>query len=180
MRTVALVAVIAITSGITSAQPQNLVPNGGFEDYRRCPGDFSESAEEFAVLGWRSASRGTPDHFHSCSSGDANVPYNWAGVADAWEGDGYAGIYVWMSDDNQYREYLQCKLAQPLVKDSTYEIGFRFKLSSYSKYAVDRILDFYARQPTDFAAYFQAAWRYKHRSLLGQANATLAGISGAL
>ena len=139
MRSGALLALIAIASVIASAQPQNLVPNGGFEEYRRCPGDFSESAEEFAVVGWRSASRGTPDHFHSCSAGDANVPHNWAGVADAWEGDGYAGIYVWMSDDNQYREYLQCKLAQPLIEDSTYHIGFRYKLSSYSKYAVDRI-----------------------------------------
>src|SRR5262249_42889959 len=32
------------------------------------------------------------------------------------------------------------------------------------RYAIGRIVDFYLRQPTDFADYFQAAWRYKHRA----------------
>jgi mono/diheme cytochrome c family protein len=31
------------------------------------------------------------------------------------------------------------------------------------KYAVKRIVEFYQRQPTDYAAYFFAAWRYKFR-----------------
>ena len=36
------------------------------------------------------------------------------------------------------------------------------------KYCVKQIVDFYQRQPTDYADYFQAAWRYKHRAALGQ------------
>jgi OmpA-OmpF porin, OOP family len=60
-------------------------------------------------------------------------------VAEAYEGDGYAGIYLWMDDDRDYREYLQCTLLQPLIKDSTYYIEFHFKLSSYSNYCIDRI-----------------------------------------
>ena len=36
------------------------------------------------------------------------------------------------------------------------------------RYAIQRILDFYARQPTDYASYFEAAWRYKHRAALGK------------
>jgi outer membrane protein OmpA-like peptidoglycan-associated protein len=44
-----------------------------------------------------------------------------------------------MNNDNQYREYLQCKLLEPLLKDSVYSIGFHYKLSSYSMYAIDRI-----------------------------------------
>ena len=31
------------------------------------------------------------------------------------------------------------------------------------KYATHRIVDFYLRQPTDYADYFQAAWRFKYR-----------------
>ena len=42
------------------------------------------------------------------------------------------------------------------------------------KYAIKRIVDFYERQPTDYADYFQAAWRFKHRSALGKPKATLA------
>ena len=37
------------------------------------------------------------------------------------------------------------------------------------KYAIKRIVDFYERQPTDYADYFQAAWRFKHRAALGKA-----------
>ncbi len=45
------------------------------------------------------------------------------------------------------------------------------------RYAVDRILAFYAKQPTDFADYFEACWRFRHRSALGKPNATLASIA---
>jgi OmpA-OmpF porin, OOP family len=118
---------------------QNLVPNFSFEESRICPGSHSQAIEEFRVNHWQSATRGTPDHFHTCSAGEANVPHNWAGVSDAYDGNGYTGIYLWMDNDNQYREYLQCKLVEPLIKDSSYHIEFHYKLSSYSKYAVDRI-----------------------------------------
>jgi hypothetical protein len=45
------------------------------------------------------------------------------------------------------------------------------------KYPIQRIVNFYARQPTDFADYFQAAWRFKHRAALGEPHATLASIA---
>ncbi len=45
------------------------------------------------------------------------------------------------------------------------------------KYPIHRIVDFYDRQPTDFAQYFEAAWRYKHRVALGRPSATLASIA---
>src|SRR5688572_21465873 len=41
------------------------------------------------------------------------------------------------------------------------------------KYCIKRIVEFYQRQPTDFAAYFLAAWRFKHRANLGQSRAKL-------
>lgn len=118
---------------------QNLVPNGSFESFSLCPGSFSQAQYEFRALCWSSANTGTPDHFHSCSNGEAGVPYNWAGVSEAFDGRGYAGIFLWMGSDRTYREYLTCELLQPLLKDSLYTLTFRYKLSSYSKYAVDRI-----------------------------------------
>ena len=45
------------------------------------------------------------------------------------------------------------------------------------RYSIQRILDFYARQPTDYAAYFEAAWRYKYRAALGKPTATLADMA---
>jgi Protein of unknown function (DUF1592)/Protein of unknown function (DUF1588)/Protein of unknown function (DUF1587)/Protein of unknown function (DUF1595)/Protein of unknown function (DUF1585) len=41
------------------------------------------------------------------------------------------------------------------------------------KYAIQRIVSFYLAQPTDYADYFQAAWRYKYRAALKKPNATL-------
>jgi hypothetical protein len=45
------------------------------------------------------------------------------------------------------------------------------------KYAIQRIVNFYFAQPTDYADYFQAAWRYKYRVALGKPHATLASTA---
>jgi Protein of unknown function (DUF1592)/Protein of unknown function (DUF1588)/Protein of unknown function (DUF1587)/Protein of unknown function (DUF1585)/Protein of unknown function (DUF1595) len=45
------------------------------------------------------------------------------------------------------------------------------------KYAIQRIVSFYGQQPTDYADYFQAAWRYKYRRALGRSRATLARMA---
>ena len=45
------------------------------------------------------------------------------------------------------------------------------------KFCIQQIVDFYDRQPTDYADYFRAAWRYKHRAALGKPKATLADIA---
>jgi mono/diheme cytochrome c family protein len=47
------------------------------------------------------------------------------------------------------------------------------------KYCVKRIVQFYEQQPTDYADYFLAAWRFQHRAALGQPNASLAEIAKA-
>ncbi len=45
------------------------------------------------------------------------------------------------------------------------------------KYAIQRIVNFYFSQNTDFADYFQAAWRYKHRVALGKPMQTMARVA---
>lgn len=133
-------SLVVVAAGLpTFLSAQNLVPNGGFEDYLVCPGSYSLAPAEFRVPHWRSVNSGSPDYFNSCSNGEAGVPYNWAGISDAFEGNGYAGIYTWMSLAREYREYLHCKLKEPLISDSLYRVEFRYKLSSYSKYCTDRI-----------------------------------------
>jgi outer membrane protein OmpA-like peptidoglycan-associated protein len=125
--------------GLGTLYGQNLVSNWSFEQYKACPGTFTQSPAEFTVPGWQAGGLGSPDHFHYCSRGEAGVPYNWAGVAEAYEGDGYAGLYLWMADGSNYREYLFSKLAEPMIKDSTYYIEFHYKLASYANYCIDRI-----------------------------------------
>ncbi|QEG39216.1 hypothetical protein UC8_11770 [Roseimaritima ulvae] len=45
------------------------------------------------------------------------------------------------------------------------------------KYCVNRIVDFYKRQPTDFADYFYAAWKYQHRDALQPPHASLQAVA---
>ncbi len=45
------------------------------------------------------------------------------------------------------------------------------------KFAVHQIIDFYHKQNINYADYFQAAWRFRHRAALGQPNVTLAGFA---
>ncbi|HEX8201692.1 MAG TPA: DUF1587 domain-containing protein, partial [Isosphaeraceae bacterium] len=48
------------------------------------------------------------------------------------------------------------------------------------KYCVNRIIDFYKRQRTDHADYFHAAWRHRHREVLGRPDRTLEGLADEL
>ncbi|MFN0103825.1 MAG: DUF1592 domain-containing protein [Bryobacteraceae bacterium] len=48
------------------------------------------------------------------------------------------------------------------------------------KYAIQRIVNFYERQPTDYSHYFLAAWRFKHRAVFGKPAATLASIAAEM
>src|SRR5215213_7710426 len=47
------------------------------------------------------------------------------------------------------------------------------------QFAISRIVDFYRSQPTGYADYFEAAWRYKHRLALGTPAATLTSVARA-
>ena len=45
------------------------------------------------------------------------------------------------------------------------------------KFCILRIVDFYKRQSTDYADYFQAAWKFRHRTALGAPAATLQSVA---
>ncbi len=45
------------------------------------------------------------------------------------------------------------------------------------KYGVRRIMDFYKRQRLDYADYFEAAWKFKHRQALGRPETSLASFA---
>ncbi len=50
-------------------------------------------------------------------------------------------------------------------------------ITDRERYYVQSIVGFYKAQPTDFAQYFQAAWRYRYRKALGEPRATLASVA---
>ena len=99
---------------------QNLVINSDFEDRNCCPEDFSQFG---CTNTWSRPSEGTSDYFSACKnrfdSPVVKVPDNFIGNQEAYNGEAYAGIYVFYPKTS-YREYLQAFLKSPLIAGETY------------------------------------------------------------
>ncbi len=128
----------------------DIVINGGFEDFSECPDNLGQI---YLADNWYNATSGTSDYFNECFNSDnvynwnMDVPSNFAGYAvPADSSSGYAGLIAYIVEDTasvikpysnsgyfNYREYIQQKLSENLVKDSTYIISFYTLLSSKSR-----------------------------------------------
>ncbi len=113
------------------AVAQNLVKNPGFEEYDQCPKDTGMLSEY--SFSWSNATQGKSDYFNQCSDKMA-VNHNFIGQQDAFEGNAYAGIYVYAAND--YREYISGELKQKLKKGKKYNFSFRVSLADKSEYAI--------------------------------------------
>lgn len=115
---------------------QNLVPNPGFEKLNSCPSGggsvaFDAGYSSFPVIDkWVNPVFVTsPDIFNVCATpgSGVHVPESFWGYQYPRTGDGYAGIIAWEGDaagNSDWREYLQCKLLQPLNPGQTYCVTF--------------------------------------------------------
>ncbi len=110
---------------------QNLVYNPSFEEHFKCPEELGNIDDD--VPHWSRSTGGTTDYFHSCSS-DMGVPKNFNGYQPADFGQAYAGLYL--SAPNDYREYLQGQLKQPLRAGKRYEVSFYISLADKSGYSI--------------------------------------------
>lgn len=117
---------------------QNLVPNQGFEEFANCPRDMNHKlpAGHTIVNSWYTPNRGTPDYYNACSESMFSRPGdNWVGSAEAIEGKGFVGLLV----EDEVREYVQCKLKEPLKAGMHYHISFKANRTSRTNYATDAI-----------------------------------------
>ncbi|MBP9990357.1 MAG: OmpA family protein [Bacteroidales bacterium] len=113
-----------------------MVYNPSFESHTDCPRKINAVGVLTVVDAWYQPTKGSADYYNICGSKECNIPKNKLGIQDAYDGEGYCGIYV--SQDN-YREYLQTQLKEPLVKGATYRLTFRVSLSEYSTGAIATI-----------------------------------------
>ncbi|WP_421805063.1 OmpA family protein [Flagellimonas sp.] len=111
---------------------QNLVQNGGFEDYVSCPVKMSNLNKDAEY--WSAPTLGTTDYFNECSRTKLGVPMNFKGRQEPYEGAGYAGMYLYAPRD--YREYIQVPLTETLQKGSRYRLTLYISLSEKSDGAV--------------------------------------------
>ncbi|HAP69126.1 MAG TPA: hypothetical protein DCR04_05275 [Flavobacteriales bacterium] len=144
---------------------QNLVPNGGFEDY--CPNLDQGGAEIWNVQPWDNivATGGGADPFNVCAQLQIittdtfhiySVPENNRGYQFAHSGDGYAGFYA-VSDPETYpngREFIQTSLTRPLHAGVRYEVKFYVSLTEKFQYAIGSFGVHFSIDPLQAADYY--------------------------
>ncbi|MBK9104541.1 MAG: hypothetical protein IPL92_08215 [Saprospiraceae bacterium] len=119
-----------LCSGVYSLLPaQNLAPNYSFETIIACPSTFGGIGATIATP-WIAPTMGTPDIFNECAIGLVGVPTNFFGNQPANTGIGYAGFYCKLPA-NEYREYLQAPLLQPLIAGTWYYVSFYVSPAEY-------------------------------------------------
>lgn len=125
-----------------NAQSENIVNNYSFEDYEKCPQEYTpQDLSHKLIPGWGYPTKATPDYFNRCSpkrDDGVSVPKNFAGESEPRTGDAYAGAILSGTDDG-YREYIQGSFTEPLVAGKQYCVTFYYKLASFSKFAVDQL-----------------------------------------
>ncbi len=111
---------------------QNLVHNGGFEDFVECPVKMSNLNRDAEY--WNAPTLGTTDYFNECSKTKLGIPMNFKGKQEALEGKGYVGLYLFAPKD--YREYIQVALTETLKKGHRYKLSLSLSLAEKSDGAV--------------------------------------------
>jgi gliding motility-associated-like protein len=146
--------ILSFTLGVCSAQ--NIVPNGGFEEYNSCPTNwaqlvYSPGYNNFpSVKNWVSPLENTtPDYYNTCAtiSSKVNIPFTFLGYHTTNHGDGCAGIIAYYNSnvDGEYREYIQTRLNAPMIAGHTHEVTFYVStnydptISSYNYIGIDRV-----------------------------------------
>ncbi|WP_343485608.1 OmpA family protein [Allomuricauda sp. d1] len=114
---------------------QNLVINGGFEEYKSCPETLSNLADDSEHL--TAPTTGTTDYFNTCGIGDVAIPKNFKGEQKALEGEAYAGLHMYAPND--YREYVQMELKQSLKGGRVYQVTLNMSMAESSEVAMQEM-----------------------------------------
>jgi uncharacterized protein YegL len=125
------------------SQSHNLIYNGSFESSTEYPINSWKScgqvnAGDLIVDGWTTPLFTSPDYFNSNRSTCDGLP-----IALARTGEGRCGM-IWgyqgnIFNDNNYREYVQGRIIQPLIAGREYELKFYVALDRNCSNAVSGI-----------------------------------------
>ncbi len=121
------VLLLFLLAGSLTLQAQNLVPNGGFEDFKSAP----NSDGDMDIPGWFNPNptatgwpNSTPDHLHSKGSGNGNWKNSYFAELPPKAGQGYVGLVEYNPNKDDFREYVAVELTSPLEVGRTYTLTF--------------------------------------------------------
>jgi OmpA-OmpF porin, OOP family len=117
---------------------QNLLPDPGFELKDHCPDNgFMNRSSLEATVHWINPNKATSDYMNKCAKGVDGVMNNLGGSQEPYEGDGYVGICY--GRKIKYREYVETRLTEPLIKDSVYLIKMFVSLGDKVFFAINEM-----------------------------------------
>jgi hypothetical protein len=115
---------------------QNLVRNGGFEQYSNCNGSI------YNTIYWYDPTFGTPDFFNVCVTdlSSTSVPANYGGLGYQYpsSGDGFIGILLFSAAGLE-REYIQQQFVPGLQAGKLYCISSYINLANWNQYCIDAL-----------------------------------------
>jgi len=115
---------------------QNLVINSDFETKTGCP---TASGQFLLTEEWFSPNIGTPDYFNDCSPTlEYGTEYNNRGGQIPHSGHGYMGILSENLHNNEFYEYIETHLKEPLKSDQQYCIKLYLSLGDCD-FALDEL-----------------------------------------
>lgn len=138
---------------------QNLILNGSFENYIRCPQNHNQYKSNLRDLvpGWNTVNRSTPDYFHRCSQNtDVGVPANFAGNIEPANGDAYVGLILRVDTTSYafspaYSEHITGTLEYPLVRGRTYCLRFFYAFGENSGISCSNLGIYFSQEKPDFS-----------------------------
>ena len=131
--------VLMLTCKVCNAQ--NLIPNGGFEQYSGCPNNYTQfdsllfwfnpCIPPYGITGTGS---GSPDYF-TCGFG---VPNNVFGYQYPHGGNGYCAVALYR-ESFTFREYIEVPLISTLTPGANYHFQMYMSIADISEYSVDTL-----------------------------------------
>ena len=136
---VPFVAFLVLGLNPATAQEDNLVPNGSFEnsDLRKLKkqGELEAYTED-----WFRATEVPLDLYaEGMKSEKVNIPNNVYGTQEASDGVCYAGLRAYSKDPKVKRTYYEVELTTEMEKNQLYCVSFDISLSDLSRYAVNGV-----------------------------------------
>jgi OOP family OmpA-OmpF porin len=143
-----IIYIIIVPLGFFNLKAQNLVLNGSFEEYYQLP---SAIGQINYCKYWNSPNNNTPDYFHNDATYmGVNIPLNAWGYQNAYEGNAYAGIFIYNMLYPEGVDYVQSKLIFQLLS-KRYCVSFYVSLAdSASVYAVNNIGVYFSQDSVFF------------------------------
>lgn len=119
---------------------QNMILNGDFERFTKCPKGLSSEEKSKTASFVTNPNQGSFDFIHNCD--DGKFPRFFWGSQKPQSGEGFGGISVFINTSNQtneLREYIQLELKDSLAKGNVYHFEMYLSLADNWHIAINNL-----------------------------------------